>query len=60
MQPVHQFHLQAFVLHRKALDPEPTFDLWPTDRVPGDEALGTTDLVLDVPQECTTEPIHGL
>jgi hypothetical protein len=58
MQTVHKLELQAFVLHRETLDPEASLFFRPTDRIPGDEAPGTTDFVLDIPEERPTKSLH--
>jgi hypothetical protein len=55
---VHKLELQAFVLHRETLDPEAFLFFWPTDRIPGEEALGTTDFVLDIPEKRLMKPLH--
>jgi hypothetical protein len=59
VQAVEELDQEAGVLGGDGAHPKPSFFLWPADLVPGDEALGATDLVCGSPEEGVAEPVEG-
>jgi hypothetical protein len=50
---------QASVLIGDGADAHPSFVFWAEQAVPGDEALGTIDLICGRPKKGATEPVQS-